>query len=467
MRPGHGQVQVHFRNDFSRSFPNLPNFRRLIADGSWGPMLSTILCDTPTNWTAFATGATSGITGFAFHTPGESLREEGRPGNAADYEKARTAEFIWEAADRQGKKCLMVNYPYARHSKELTHGVIVDEETAGGLHQFDWGGDCEIEAMTEILSKSGENLVGHARRLAQAEPDWDMMFLQLPANDSQNHFLLGHLDPNSPLATPDSTRHAEAVFRASYIETDRILGEAARLAEEQGAIVVALSDHSAVPTHTWADTARPFIEKGWIHFDADGKWDPSSSKVRKMINHSIYVNLKGRQPDGIVEPEEYESVRDEVISTLLAMRDPRTGACPIALAARKEDLDGVGGNGPGFGDVIYLMRPGYSNQLVSEGAALTEAQLERFTMDPEEASETGYSWHGYLRGNHHDYLPNASYPGVCSNRAILLAHGPGVRKGHQIRRARTIDVTPTLAWWTGTEPPAQSEGQVLAGVFER
>jgi len=99
MRPGHGQVQVHFRNDFSRSFPNLPNFRRLIADGSWGPMLSTILCDTPTNWTAFATGATSGITGFAFHTPGESLREEGRPGNAADYEKARTAEFIWEAAD--------------------------------------------------------------------------------------------------------------------------------------------------------------------------------------------------------------------------------------------------------------------------------------------------------------------------------------------------------------------------------
>jgi len=228
-----------------------------------------------------------------------------------------------------------------------------------------------------------------------------------------------------------------------------------------------LSDHSAVPTHTWADTARPFIEKGWLHFDADGKWDPSSSKIRKMINHSIYVNLKGRQPDGIVEPEECESVRDEVISTLLAMRDPRIGACPIALAARKEDLDGVGGNGPGFGDVIYLMRPGYTNQLVSEGMELTEAQLKRFTMDPEEASETGYSWHGYLRGNHHDYLPNASYPGVCSNRAILLAHGPGVRKGYKIRRARTIDVTPTLAWWTGTEPPAQSEGQVLANVFER
>ena len=75
--------------------------------------------------------------------------------------------------------------------------------------------------------------------------------------------------------------------------------------------------------------------------------------------------------------------------------------------------------------------------------------------------------HGYLRGNHHDYLPNASYPSVRSSRAILLAHGPGVRKGYRIKRARTIDVTPTLAWWTETEPPAQSEGEVLASVLER
>jgi len=54
-----------------RFLPDLPNFRRLIAGGSWGPMLSTIPCDTPTNWTALATGATaatSGITGFALHT---------------------------------------------------------------------------------------------------------------------------------------------------------------------------------------------------------------------------------------------------------------------------------------------------------------------------------------------------------------------------------------------------------------
>ena len=605
-----------------RFLPDLPNFKRLIEGGSLGPMLSTVPCDTPTNWTALATGATaatSGITGFAFHAPGTSLRKEGRPGNPEDYASTRAAEFIWEAADRQGKKCLMINYPFAWHSQPLERGVIVGgdtirggrsmicdnncfctqdrlghvarasvvqleqkdgawvgairlrpakqgaddgsalrlratagnpprltiedsegrelatlapgewsdyvhvpagdetgrtrfflahlspdgrglqlfhsmvtrdegwtkperyatelskacgpyqqgEETAGGIHREGWGGEHEIDAMHEILRKSGEVLVAYARHLAQVEPDWDMMFLQLHANDGQSHMYLGHLDPSFPLATPDTTRMAEELFRSNYIATDWILGEAAKLANEQEAVLVAVSDHSAIPTHTWADTARPFIEKGWLHFDGDGQWDPSRSKVRKMINHSIYVNLKGRQPDGIVEPGDYESVRDEIVSTLLAMRDPRTGACPIAVAARREDMDGVGANGPGFGDVVYLMRPGYTNQLVSEGALMTEKQLAYFTADPEEAKGTGYSWAGYLRGNHHDYLPNAAYPGLCSNRAVLLFHGPGVRRGCRIRGARTIDVAPTLAWGTGIAPPAQSEGCARIDVFEK
>ena len=48
-----------------RYLPELPNFRKLIDGGAWGPMLSTYPCDTPTNWTALATGATAGtaITG--------------------------------------------------------------------------------------------------------------------------------------------------------------------------------------------------------------------------------------------------------------------------------------------------------------------------------------------------------------------------------------------------------------------
>ena len=571
-------------------------------------MLSTIPVDTPTNWTALATGATaarSGITGFAFYRPGESLVHKRGPGS--DYGDFRAAEFLWEAADRQGKRSLVVNYPFAWHSRDLAHGVIVGgdslaggrpaicrgrclctadregamvqattiglrregqiwtadldpgfrlrtapgpqprlvvedaaggelariaqgewsqyepaqlsdgvgwvrfflvhlssdgsslqllhstvtretgwtkpdhyaaelvkacgpyqqgEETGNSMSRYGWTGPHDLEAQIDVLRTTADIQLGYARWLTQAEPDWDHLYFQLHANDGISHQLLGHFDPAFPLATPDSTRVAQTLIRANYVETDRILGEAAALAQEHDALLVVVSDHSAIPTHTWVDTARPFVEKGWLRFAADGKWDPDGSKVRKMINHSIYINLEGRQPDGIVDPGEYESVRDEIISTLLAMRDPRTGACPIALAARREDMDGVGGNGPGFGDVIYLMRPGYTNQPASEGEALTRDGLARFVSDPDEALAAGYTYHSWIMGNHHDYLPNAEYPGVCSNRAILLVHGPGVRQGQAIVHARTIDVAPTLAHYAGIDPPAQAEGHALAELFD-
>ena len=600
-------------------------------------MLSTIPCDTPTNWTALATGATaatSGITGFASYIPGDSLRVERRPSNHTEYPGLRKAEFIWEAADRQGYKSIMINYPFSWHSRELSHaitvggdsiaaglptmrgsgcictadraealasgGTLVDlardgqgysgrvrwdveeerlwtafgeaktgrtlvseqeraivvrtlpgapptvrmedtsgqelvtlvlgrwseycsvhlgaevgwvrfllahvsqdgssvqichsqishddgwtkparfarqlvdkvgpfqpgEETGGAVGRGRRTGEYTFEAFSDTFTKTGEILLGYARELASETPDWDHIYLQLHSNDGLNHWMLGHIDPDFPTATPESTALAERMYLRNYEDTDRVLGVAAKLAEEWGATLVAVADHSAVPTHTWVDTSTPFVDAGLLGFDDSGAWDPTVSSVRAMINHSIYVNLAGRSPDGIVDTADYESTRDRIISILMNMRDPKTGSCPIAIAARREDMDGVGGNGENWGDVIYLMRPGYTNQPASEGVLLTEEALGAYVSDPQEGLETGYTYHSRIQGNHHDYMPNAEYPGVCSNRAILLLHGPGIKKGYKIKNARTIDVAPTLAYYVGMEPPAQSDGNALTQVLE-
>ena len=620
-----------------RFLPHLPNFRRLIAGGSWGPMLPTIPCDTPTNWTALATGATaatSGITGFASYVPGDSLRVERRPSNPREYRELRKAEFIWEAADRQGYRSILINYPFSWHSAALRHAITVGgdsiarglptlradgcictadrlavtgegatvlalrqegdghvgkvfwgseqervwsavgevetgrtiesereraiyvrttpgdrprvsiedashsevvglelgkwseykavrlgdevgwvrfllahvsqdgssvqichsqvsrtdgwtkpahyaaqllercgpfqpgEETGSAVGRGRWAGDHTFEAHSETFTKTGEILVAYAGELVREMPDWDHVYVQLHSNDGLNHWMLGHIDPDFPTATPESTALAEAMYLRNYQDTDHVLGLMANLAKEWDAMLVAVADHSAIPTHTWVDTAKPFMDAGLLTFDGEGKWDPTRSAIRKMINHSIYVNLVGRSPDGIVRPEGYESVRDEVISILMDMRDPRTGACPIAVAARREDLDGVGGNGENFGDVIYLMRPGYTNQPASEGTQLTEETLGRFVPDPAAGLEAGYTFHARIQGNHHDYLPNAEYPGVCANWSILLMHGPGIKQGYRIGNARTIDIAPTLAYYVGMAPPAQVDGHVLVEVFK-
>jgi len=339
-------------------------------------------------------------------------------------------------------------------------------EVAGMMERDNWFGDMGMEADIELLRKSGDILIGYADLLMREKPQWDHLYIQLHSSDGLNHRRLGHIDPAHPRTNNKLKEIANKWMLENYKATDAILGKVAKLAQDSDSVLVVVSDHSAVPTHTWVDTARPFQEKGWLHFAADGKWDPTRSKIRKMINHSIYINLKGHQPDGIVEPTEYEKVRDEIILTLLNMKDPSSGECPIAVAARREDLDSVGANGPNFGDVAYFMRPGYTNQPVSEDRLLTAEMLAVDLDNPEEAMHKGYGPHRSIQGNHHDYMPNAEYPGVCSNRAILLFHGPKIRKGCRIHNAWTIDVAPTLATISGINKPAQCEGRVLDDIFE-
>jgi len=616
----------------------LPNFRRMIAEGCWGPMLSAFPADTPTNWTALATGARaskSNITGFAWHRPGTSLKD--RHFGPAAFPEFRNAEFFWEAAARQGKKSILINYPFGWHSKEsdsyiiiggdnITAGIpelgacgcfatpdrmdsLVDAtvvatskspgseeyeceldlrttfrlqwgpdgpekvrkdrnatdrqpggdlrlkcrsdrkrivifsiegnrlaslkkgrwsdyfsiacegekvwlrlfladvnddggsfllfhspitrtegwakpadyaplltgragpyqqgvETLGALYANGWfGSEYPLEVYKRLLADCGTLFAGYGEILADEMPDWSCMFIQLHSTDGMNHRRLCHLDPECPLSDPKTAEETNRWFLECYKTADTILGQIAELAEKQGAFLVVVADHSAVPTHTWVDTARPFMEKDLLYFDGNGAWDESKSKVRKMINHSIYINLKGRQPAGIVEPGDYEKLRDEIICTLLSMRDPRTGDCPVAVAARREDLDSIGANSPSFGDVVYLMRPGYTNQPASEHELLTASRLGKFVADPEKGLREGYCFHRSIQGNHHDYMPNASYPGVCSNRAVLLFHGPGIAKGVKLQHAQTIDVAPTLAALLGIDPPAESEGKVLYEVI--
>lgn len=291
-----------------------------------------------------------------------------------------------------------------------------------------------------------------------------MLYAQLHSTDGMNHKRLCQIDPDCPLSNAEIAAETDSWFLELYKATDVILGRFLDVADEFGAAVVVASDHSAIPTHTWVDTARPFMEQNMLFFDNNGIWDQSRSRICKKINHSIYINLKGRQPEGIVEPVEYEPLRDEIIQTLLSMRDPRTGDCPIAVAARREDMDAIGANSENFGDIIYLMRPGYTNQPASEYEELTTERLSTFLADPQAGLRNGYCFHSSIQGNHHDYMPNASYGNVCSNRGVVLFHGPGIGTGVALQNAGTIDVTPTICAYLGIEPPADSEGKVLPGV---
>ena len=99
----------------------LPNFERMLKEGTVNQILPSFPVWTPTNWATLSTGAYTGTHGASrWHVevaPGERIDSfDGRAVNA---------ERIWNALERAGLKSVAVHYPSA-HPSGVKSGFVVD-----------------------------------------------------------------------------------------------------------------------------------------------------------------------------------------------------------------------------------------------------------------------------------------------------------------------------------------------------
>jgi len=122
-------------------------------------------------------------------------------------------------------------------------------------------------------------------------------------------------------------RAREAIRRACQI-IDGLVGELVDKCASEDTIVVVVSDHGAVPAWKVVNVAAALVREGLLSY----RWEPSLGKYvvdwRKTLAFPYYeppyvwVNLKGREPHGVVSPSEYEEVRERVIEALYSIRRP-------------------------------------------------------------------------------------------------------------------------------------------------
>jgi len=140
--------------------------------------------------------------------------------------------------------------------------------------------------------------------------------------------------------------------------------------------------------------------------------------------------LKGREPNGIVDPADKFELEERIMTDMYQMKDAKTGHRIFSIVLRNQDAINLGVGGEGAGDIIYYLAEGYT-------------------------------------GQHGDSLSTTL--GVCdtSVSSIFVAAGPGIKQGYTTDRyVRHNDVAPTAALLMGLEMPAQCEGapvyQILA-----
>ncbi len=235
--------------------------------------------------------------------------------------------------------------------------------------------------------------------------------------------------------------YAERV-REVYVQTDYYIGQFLELLDDGWTIMV-VSDHAQVcPQHspTWLGdllgvNVRIMEELGFTTLKKDEhgqelrEIDWAKTKAIAIRENDIYINVKGRDPYGIVEPEDQYEVEEEVMTALYGYKHPETGKRVVALALRNKDAAVLGLGGPECGDIIYFTAEGY-NYDHADGLSTTYGLYE------------------------------------TSLSPIFIGAGPGFKEGFRTKRVlRQVDVAPTMAVIGGVRMPNECEGAPMYSIL--
>lgn len=279
----------------------------------------------------------------------------------------------------------------------------------------------------EMLEYHHEQLAKVSRYLT-SQYDWDILFTETHASDYGDHFFMRFADEFSGADTETVQRCREGLAR-TYRSIDRWIGRLMELADEDTVIVVA-SDHGGTPNQNRpVEVNKVLAEAGLLAYGPDGEVDLSRTKAMHVGLVHIFINLKGREPDGIVALEDYEKTRREVIDALLDYRDSRTGERPFSLALSRENAEIINLWSDLIGDVVFALHPSFD-------------------------------------ATHGKQLPLGSF-GIGGQHSTFLMAGAGVKKGKRLKRqVRVIDVAPTLCHLLGWPMLQNAEGGVIYEALE-
>ena len=448
----------------------LPHLATLARRGAWSRLRSLIHPLSPAAWASAFTGLSPGRHGifdFGQRLPGSY---EVRPTGA----HLRSGATLWDVAGECGLRSAVLNVPITHPSGPI-EGLLVPGVGAASLegatrppgladriaaelpgyridanayeHRDPAAFLAEVEAMVEAR-------VELAVRLLRSERP-DLLACVFVSADRVQHAFWKQAC--LPWSEPDrrAWRFADAI-RDCYRQLDRALG---RLVEAAGddATVLVVSDHGFGDLDGDLFLNSVLEEMGLLVLRrpprslldrllrrpapaaslADVDW-PRTRAFSAGLFGNVWLNLRGREPRGQVEPgPEAEELLDTIAARLLELREPGGRAPLVQAVFRRDDLY-AGDRAEAAPDLVVVPR---------DYRYMTRAGRE---IGPP----------GQLIGE-----PAVRHTGNHRMDGVLVAGGPGVARAGQLPLQRLLDVTPTALALLGVEVPRGLDGRPMDGLL--
>lgn len=412
--PVHIDLKVHRDRAANAALLEFQGQKLLLKSGQWSPWTKL---DFALSTPAFVPEQhASGICRFYLQEVAPNFRLYVTPINIDPSDPAvamcEPADFLPKVSEKLG---LFGTLGFQEDHKARSNRVFVDDEFA--------------KQAAHVLEE----------RLAlfdYAVDDYDdgLLFFYFSSSDLQSHmFWWDSNDPHPIRGTSEAQKWHEHVRRL-YRRLDEVVGDVMNRYGSRASIIV-MSDHG------FANFGRQFNLNSFLRY-AGYLGPPECTSIMKDVDWSqtvayglgingLYLNLKGRERDGIVDPgEQRETLLKELIGRLTAITD--VGGKPIIRGVYRSD-EIYQGNATAFAPDLIV---GYARGYRASWATCLGDLTEDILLDNDQA------WSA-------DHCADAlEVPGVLFSNRKVLAQSPSL-----------VDVAPSILAEYGLKAPASMTGK--------
>jgi len=348
---------------FERWLDDLPNLRALTERGTYGVLRS---CEPPITvpaWSVMTSSRSPGTLGFYGF---RNRRDYSYDALAFADSRAVRVPRVWDLLSTAGRPVIVLGvpqtYPVSRvdgvmiscfltpdtERSQYTYPAELKDEIEGVVGRYmvdveNFRTD-EKASLLEQIEEMTEKRFRVAEHLLETRP-WDLFFMVEMGTDRIHHAFWRFFDAEHRLYEPGNP--FEAAVLDYYKALDEKLGRLLRFADE-GTAVLVVSDHGAkrmdggICINEWLrregylvlkeEPAEPQrLTPDMIDWERTTAWGEGGYYCR------LFLNVAGREPQGLVSSEDYERVRSELREKLEGLGDDE--GKPIGTVAhRPEDL---------------------------------------------------------------------------------------------------------------------------------
>ncbi len=448
---------------FDAWLDDLPHIRSLVERGAWGRLRSVDPPITVPAWSCMFSSRDPGELGvYGFR----NRRDHSYDGMAFANSEAITVPRVWNLLGDCGKHVIVLSvpqtYPPSPVNGELV-GCFLTPDTR--VNEFTWppelkneiqsllGGDYIVDVknfrsddrdriLDEVYEMTDDRF-DLAERLLDTR-DWDFFAMVEIGVDRMHHAFWSFLDPAHARYVAGNAY--ENVIHDYYVHLDERIGRLMERFDEETTVMV-VSDHGAQKMDGGIRVNEWLRQNGWLALEevparptpigkARVNWAETRAWGEGGYYCRLFLNVKGREPEGVIPPDEVEAVRDELIARLEALGDPE--GRPIGTKVyRPEDL--------------WPIRNGVTPDLIVYWGDLAWRSVG--TVGGDGGVHTFENDTGPDDANH-------------SPEGVFVMAGPGTPAG-RLEGLRLQEVAPTILDRFGLPIPGEMKGKVVAPVSDQ